>query len=139
MSTAVKVLAFGAAGYVAYRWLLPQLTSPAPSATPGVTPASSAPSQLDVIYPKMLAAAAAEGVGADGAGLDAWNVYAIRGGAPSPEPAPEDVFGPLSQADRTRKYTAAEFWSKMAPYLKAHMGLTGLGFFGTLCCGGGRS
>jgi hypothetical protein len=139
VSTAVKLVAFGAAGYIAYRWLAGQSSSPASSATPGVTPAAIAPSQLDIIYPKMLAAAAAEGVGADGAGLDAWNVYAIRGGAPSPEPAPEDVFGPLSQADRTRKYTAAEFWSKMAPYLKAHMGLTGLGFFGNLCCGGGRS
>ncbi len=98
MSTAVKVLAFGAAGYVAYRWLLPQLTSSAPSTTPGVTPAAIAPSQLDVIYPKMLAAAAAES-----------------------------------------KMTAAAYWAGMAPYLKAHAGFTGLGFFGNLCCGGGRS
>ncbi len=138
MSTAVKVLAFGAAGYVAYRWLLPSLASSVPATTPGATPANVAPSQLDIIYPKMIQFAAAEGVGPDGAGLDAWNVYAIRGGAPSPEPAPEDVFGPLSATDRTRKYTASEYWASMAPYLKAHMGLTGLGFFGSLCCGGQR-
>jgi len=116
------------------------LTSSVPSTTPGVTPASSAPSQLDIIYPKMLAAAAAEGVGADGAGVDAWNVYAIRGGAPSPMPNPDDVFGSaIAGTARQAKMTASTYWAGMAPYLKAHMGLTGLGFFGTLCCGGGRS
>ena len=136
MSTAIKLVAFGAAGYIAYRWLLAPASTSASTATPA-SPVSVAPSQLDVIYPKMIAAAAGEGVGADGAGVDAWNVYLVRGGGPNPAPSPEDVFGSAVAGDaRSAKMTAATYWAGMAPYLQAHAGFTGLGFFGTLCCGG---
>ncbi len=59
----------------------------------------------------------------------------IRGGGPAPAPAPEDVFGPLSGDDRTRKYTAVDYWARMAPFLKARGGFAGLGLFGSLACG----
>jgi len=137
-SSVVKIGLLGGAAYLAYRYFL----SPAPSATavPASPSATSAPpgippQSLDAIYAKMLTAAAAEGVGPDGAGLDAWNVYLMRAGVPGPEPAPEDVFGPLSQDDRTRKYTAVEYWGRMAPFLKARGGYAGLGVFGSLACG----
>ncbi len=130
-SSVVKVGLVGGAAYLAYRYFF---ASPAPSTAVAVSPGVPAAS-LDAIYAKMLTAAAQEGVGADGAGLDAWNVYLIRGGGPSPAPAPEDVFGSLPGAERTRKYTAVEYWGKMAPYLKQRGGFAGLGLFGYLCCG----
>ncbi len=141
-STLVKVGLFGGAAYLAYRYYFAPSTSPAPSAlhtSTGAAPSNTpAPASLDAIYSKMVAEAAKEGVGADGAGLDAWNVYLIRGGGPSPAPAPEDVFAGVSGEARTRKYTAAEYWGGMAPYLKAKGGFAGLGLFGSLCCGGWR-
>jgi len=138
-SSVVKIGLLGGAAYLAYRYFV----APAPAAAvvpaAGAAPAAAVPgippASLDAIYAKMLTAAAAEGVGADGAGLDAWNVYLIRGGGPSPPPAPEDVFGALPGGERTRKYTAPEYWAKMAPFLKARGGYAGLGLFGSLSCG----
>ncbi len=136
-SSVVKIGLLGGAAFLAYRFYFSPSTAAvkSPAATPATVVPAGSPHKLDDIYSKMVAAAAAEGVGADGAGLDAWNVYLIRGGGPSPAPSPEDVFGSLSGADRTRKYPAAEYWAGMAPWLKAQGGYAGLGLFGSLCCG----
>lgn len=135
----VKIGLLGGAAYLVYRYFVAPAPSvpagsPAPNTSTAVAPGIP-PKSLDAIYAQMVIEAAKEGVGADGAGLDAWNVYATRAGGPAVEPAPEDVFGAMSQEDRTRKYTASEYWGKMAPYLKSRGGFAGLGLFGYLATG----
>ncbi len=72
-SSVVKIGLLGGAAYLAYKYFLSAPVSPLPAvASPAVT-AGIPPASLDAIYGKMLTAAAAEGVGPDGAGLDAWN------------------------------------------------------------------
>lgn len=138
-SSLVKFGLIGGAAYLAYRYLYASsaVSALAPAVTSATPAAPSVPLvPLDAIYTRMVSAAAAEGVQGDGAGLDAWNVYLMRAGVPAPEPAPEDVFGIMPPDVRNQKWTAAQYWAGMAPYLKARGGYAGLGLFGSLCCGG---
>ncbi len=136
-SSVLKVGLVAAAGYLAYRqgWLsflnlAPSLASSASSVIASTSSVPPLPSQLDALYSKMVAEAAKDGMNTT-ASVDAWDVYLTRAGGPTPAPAPEDVFGANPRAS---DMTALQYWAKMAPYLKAKAGLTGLGCYGDLAC-----
>jgi hypothetical protein len=83
---------------------------------------------LDSIYSRLAAA-----VGSTPYTADQFNFFLARelpaGVAP---PDPLAVFNASGNWDRTVPMTLANYWGQMAPYLRANLGLSGLGVFGGL-------
>ena len=141
-SSLVKVGLFGGAAFLAYRYWFAPSTPAAPSSTQQPATAPAAPpvtgattfNSLDSIYARMVDVANKAGVPAAGTSPDGWNVYLGQAGGPNPAPDPDLVFGaPAVAAARSGSpMNAAQYWSKMAPYLAATAGLSGLGVFGNL-------
>ena len=95
-------------------------TTPAITTTPAVT--TPAPSGMDALYAKIVAAAAGDSNLVNGQmSGDHWNYWANQiTGLTLPGNWPS---GPL---------TAAQYWAAAAPGIRAATGLSGLGIFGGL-------
>jgi hypothetical protein len=108
-------------------------TSPA-SATPPASSTGTAPvpvtfNTLDAIYARLAAA-----VGSTSLDADQFNFYLNRE-LPAGKSAPDPVtVWPMLGIDGARgaQMTLSQYWGGMAPYLKANLGLSGLGVFGGL-------
>lgn len=93
-------------------------------------PASPAFNSLDAIYTR-LAAKVSGAFGTAPQSADSYNYFlAAELPAGSAPPDPCLVFG--DGCGRGAPMTLANYWGAMAPYLRAHLGLSGLGFYGGL-------
>lgn len=115
-----------ASGSTAPAPTLPAVISPA--ATPPAAPASST---LDAIFSRMVAAATTSGANtATGLTPDQWNWFLMQS-SPAVGPAPDPLLV-FSGVDRSQPMYAGVYWASMAPYLRGHLGLSGLGHFGAV-------
>lgn len=105
--------------------------TPAPTTTTVVStaPAPTTPAfnSLDAIYTRLAASVGNQQLDPDG-----FNFY-LNQQLPSGVSAP-DPLAVFTQAgfDRTQSMSLANYWGAVAPYLSAHMGLSGLGILGGL-------
>lgn len=107
---------------------LPPVTATPPAATPPAPPASST---LDAIFSRMVGGATNSG-GNAAAGLtpDQWNWF-LNQTSPAIGPAPDPLLV-FPGVDRSQPMYAGVYWASMAPYLREHLGLAGLGHFGAI-------
>lgn len=138
MGTLLKVGLFGGAAYLAYEYFFAAPASPATSsASPATTtaPSSAVPpvvgaNSLDALATKLFAAANAP---ADGLTVDQWNWFLmqVKPGFTAPDPMP--IFmAAIPNFDRSQKITGVQYWLYMAPYLRANLGMSGMGMLWNL-------
>jgi hypothetical protein len=107
-------------------------TSPASATPPAASTGTAAPvtfNTLDAIYARLAAA-----VGSTSLDADQFNFYLNRE-LPAGKSAPDPVtVWPMLGIEGARgaQMTLSQYWGGMAPYLKANLGLSGLGVFGGL-------
>lgn len=134
----VKFAVIGAVGYFAYKYFFADASTTgttdttgagggtSPGGTTGTAPTVNFNS-LDAIYQRFAAAA-----GTSVRTPDQFNYYlAQQIPAGKTLPDPPTVFT-QEGFDRNATMTIANYWGAMAPYLKANLGLSGLGFYASL-------
>jgi hypothetical protein len=108
----------------------PVVVTPAVAA-PAAAPAVPVPSTLDAMFSLMTAGATASGASVSvGLTPDQWNWYLMQT-SPQLGPAPDPLLV-FPGVDRSQPMFAGVYWAAMAPYLRAHLGLSGLGHFGAV-------
>jgi hypothetical protein len=132
MKDIIKWLAIGVGAYWVYEtyFATPAVatTTPATTTPATTTPATTTPAttpafnSLAAIYSRMVAAAPSNALTAD-----QWNVYLALVSAVA-APDPNAVFTFTDANPRTATMTAAQYWSKMEPYLVTQ-GMSGLGLY----------
>jgi hypothetical protein len=151
----LNVLLIAGGGYALYWWLTHQTPAAPPATTTGggstagttagtgsttttntgtntggaVAPAFNS---LDAIYQRTAARVSAA-YGSAPQSADTFNYFLqmeLPAGLTAPDPCLE--FGASCGRDPASPMTFANYWGVTAPYLRAHMGLSGLGFYGGL-------
>jgi hypothetical protein len=122
MKDAIKWIAIGLGAYWVYEsyFATPATTTPGTTAPSSTTPAFTS---LAAIYSRMVAAAPANAL----LTADQWNIYLAAQSSVTP-PDPASVFTFTDANPRTATMTAAQYWSKMEPYLVTQ-GMSGLGLY----------
>ena len=129
MKDAIKWIAIGLGAYWVYEQFFATpaaaTTTPATTTPTPPTPAATTPdfNSLSAIYSRMVAAAPANAT----LTADQWNVYLGSQSSVTP-PDPATVFTFTDANPRTATMTAAQYWSKMEPYLVTQ-GMSGLGLY----------
>lgn len=144
----LNMLLIAGGGYALYWWLTHQ-TPAAPTTTGGTAAGATAGAtagtntgsttggalafnSLDAIY-KRTAAKVSAAYGSAPQTSDTFNFFLqqeLPAGVVAPDPCA--VFGAACGRDSASPMTLANYWGAMAPYLRANMGLSGLGFYGGL-------
>lgn len=107
--------------------------TPAGTGTTGGTvnpPAAPAFNSLDAIYTRVAAKVNAA-VGSAPQSADSFDWY-LKDELPAGTAPPDPCFVFGDGCGRATPMTLANYWGAMAPYLRAHLGLSGLGFYGGL-------
>lgn len=126
----LKVALFGAAGWVAYRYLLAPAVAASSVAAGVASPAPAAAAAggrtLDSVYQAMLIKAN----GATAGSIDDWDSWMMQGTPSIVAPDPMPLFQAATPGfDRATQISAAQYWAVMGPAIKTQYGLTGLGFY----------
>jgi hypothetical protein len=133
MKDAIKWIAIGLGAYWLYEtfFVTPAATTTTTPATTttgttttGTTTSTTTPdfNSLAAIYSRMVAAAPSNALTAD-----QWNVYLADQSSVIP-PDPNSIWSFTDANPRTATMTAAQYWSKMEPYLVTQ-GMSGLGLY----------
>jgi hypothetical protein len=125
MKDAIKWIAIGLGAYFVYEYFLATPATPATTPPATTPPAATTPAftSLAAIYSRMVAAAPSNAA----LTADGWNVYLKSVSSVTP-PDPGSVFTFTDANPRTATMTAAQYWSKMEPYLVTQ-GMSGMGLY----------
>jgi hypothetical protein len=129
MKDAIKWVAIGLGAWWVYEqfFATPAAATTTPATTTPATTTPTAPSDafnsLVAIYNRLVAAAPANAA----LTADGWNVYLKSVSSVTP-PDPAAIWTFTDANPRTATMTAAQYWSKMEPYLVT-TGMSGLGLY----------